>query len=834
MKNILELKKILLNSIKPISKLSVADWADNFRIISDGNAEPGKWKTSRVPYMHDVMNSFTIPGIHKVVVKSSSQVGKALDVQTLIPTPTGFKKLLDVQIGDNLFDEQGNICQVTATSEIFHNHKCYEITFSDGAKIIADSSHNWFVHDDLNGHLKLKTLTTEEISKDYKVGVRNRYAIPVAKPLQLPEASLPIDPYTLGCWLGDGNSYSAQLTFHLKLLRLNLLKNKHIPEIYLRASIAQRMELLRGLMDTNKNFPANFQELVNTLGIDERRIISIREVESRPTKCIAVSSPSHLFLAGENFIPTHNSEVLMNVIGRFAQLDPAFIMIIQPTLELAQDFSKSRLAKMIEDTKSLTPLFYGDEKTAKSRDKNQTMLSKFYKGGRIVLAGANSAAGLASRPVRILLCDEVDRFPESATGNEGDPVDLAQKRMTTYWNYCMGLFSTPTIEGFSRIDLEYMAGTQEEWQHKCPNCGEFHKLDFRQMICDYETLQNKIGNRIVIMKSVLYRCPDCGFEFTERQMKDSEQKYIAKNPNARANGVRSFWVNTFSSPWLSWSEVMREWYEAKGNQSREKVVMNTRFGKCYEMTGEYEDENEFLSRRIKYNSQVPEEVEILTCAVDVQSNRLEYEIAGWSSNRTRYGIQRGYILNSPTDDLTWKTLDEIIFAEYRKPSGNIKISRTFIDSGFSTDNVYKYCATRQLYNVFPIKGLGTPGVPLIYKITRVQNYGIALFILGVNEGKAEIYSRLAITSGEKQMIYPEEDEYLNRGYDEVYFKEMISEHRVIRQRNGIAYIGWEKNSKSARNESLDLCVYGLCAVESFTPAKPKTKKKYAKSKGISF
>lgn len=102
------------------------------------------------------------------------------------------------------------------------------------------------------------------------------------------------------------------------------------------------------------------------------------------------------------------SECLLNIVGRFAHLDPCSLMIIQPTLELAQDFSKARLSRMIEDTKVLTPLFYDKLRT---RDANQTILNKFFTGGRVVLTGANSPANLASRPIRILLCDEVDRFP---------------------------------------------------------------------------------------------------------------------------------------------------------------------------------------------------------------------------------------------------------------------------------------------------------------------------------------------------------------------------------------------------------------------------------------
>ena len=122
------------------------------------------------------------------------------------------------------------------------------------------------------------------------------------------------------------------------------------------------------------------------------------------------------------------SECLLNIVGRMAHLDPASIMIIQPTLSDAEDFSKARLSRMIADTKILTPLFYDK---ARSRDPNQTILSKFFKGGRVILVGANSSAGLASRPIKILLCDEVDRYPPSI--KEGDPIRLAEARTSTFF-----------------------------------------------------------------------------------------------------------------------------------------------------------------------------------------------------------------------------------------------------------------------------------------------------------------------------------------------------------------------------------------------------------------
>ena len=170
------------------------------------------------------------------------------------------------------------------------------------------------------------------------------------------------------------------------------------------------------------------------------------------------------------------SDMMNNVIGRFAHLDPCAIMMIQPTIDMAQDYSKTRIAPMIRDTKVLNNLFYD----VKSRDANNTILSKVFPGGRLIMCGANSPAGLASRPIRILLADEVDRFPDSA-GTEGDPVDLAAKRMTTFWNSCMGLFSTPTNEGSSRIDEEY------------------HLLRHIDMTVDYKEIKTPSGKKTVIV-----------------------------------------------------------------------------------------------------------------------------------------------------------------------------------------------------------------------------------------------------------------------------------------------------------------------------------------------
>lgn len=520
------------------------------------------------------------------------------------------------------------------------------------------------------------------------------------------------------------------------------------------------------------------------------------------------------------------SDIMNNVIGRFAHLDPASIMMIQPTVDMAQDYSKSRIAPMIRDTPVLSSLFYdvkrAGDKTAKTRDGNNTILSKFFPGGRLVMCGANSPAGLASRPVRILLADEVDRFPESA-GNEGDPVDLASKRMTTFWNYVMGLFSTPTIEGDSRIEIEYNAGTQEEWQHQCPNCGEWHLIRYLDMITDAEEHRDKSGRRQVIVHGVKWRCPDCGFEFTEQQMRNAKQMYVARNPKALFNGIRSFFINAFTSPWIGWNDIMREWMEAKGNPEREMVVVNTRFGESYHEQGAFEDETIFLRRREAYGAELPDGVLLLTAAVDTQDNRLEYEVCGWGDGEESWGIRKGIILGQPDWESTWSELDKILEHVYRFKNGTgLKIVRTFIDSGgHYTGHVYRYCEKNFIKQRFAIKGYSNrPGIPLNYKIGKASGTTIPLVILGVDDGKQQVMNRLAIKSpGAQYMHFPldEDQEGLqNRGYDEIYFKGIMSERKVKIRRYGSIREIWQP-TKGVRNEPLDLRVYNLGCMLSVNP-----------------
>ena len=726
MKTADELQRRTLKKVKPVRKMSVSEWAEKYFRLPSTSAEPGRYKTARTPYVREIMDAFTQADVHKVAVKSAAQAGKALAIDTPIPTPEGFKAMGELQIGDKVFDERGEICNVIAVSEIFYNHDCYKVTFSDGAEIVADAEHLWQVQEDL----KESILTTEEISRNLKNGDRNRYAIPVVKSLKLPQ-NAPV-------------------------------------------------------------LTENFQ----------RRIINVEKVASVPTKCIAVNSPNHLYLAGRNFIPTHNSTILLAVIGRFVHLDPTPIMIVQPTLETAMDFSKDRLERMIQDVGVLTPLFYD---LGKTRNANQTILSKFFTGGRIVLVGANSPSG-----------DEVDRFPTSA-GQEGDPISLAEKRQTSFWNYKTGLFSTPTVENASRIDVEYNLGTQEKWMHKCPNCGEYHFLDYREMAVNYDEKIDEYKKRVVVVNQVKWRCPDCGAEFSELEMKNTAQKYIAENPDALKNGVRSFWVNGFSSTFLSWKRIMQEYLEARGDAVREAVVFNTRFGLSYEHKGEFNDEKVFVNRLEENMAEIPDEVKILTAGVDVQNNRFEVTVFGWGIGESAYGICHEVIRGSTEELKTFEALDNFLAREWHYSNGTaLKVARTFIDSGYNTKMIYEYCRRRVDRGIFPIKGTGLIGVPLLYKYNYPKGAGVILTILGVNDGKNIFFGKLAIENAENSgyVHFLKDNEKLRRGFDSEYFRQLIAERRVIRRSGGLMNLTWEPVKVRMRNEALDCAIYAMAAFQS--------------------
>jgi phage terminase large subunit GpA-like protein len=501
------------------------------------------------------------------------------------------------------------------------------------------------------------------------------------------------------------------------------------------------------------------------------------------------------------------NEIINNIIGYFIDIDPCPMMLIEPTLELAEDYSKRRLDPLFRDTKVLK------EKVAdkKSRTSNNTILNKVFPGGSLSLVGANSPSGLASKPIRILIGDEIGRFPVSA-GDEGDPLGLGEKRTITFFNRKKIFVSTPGIKGICRIEDEYLSGTQEKWCKKCPKCGSYEYINIYGIKFDYSK-DNKSNYKVW---NIVYQCSHCGSEYDEFDWMNTEGKWNADNPDAEK--VRSFHVNAFVSPWWRWEDIVKLWLTDKKDPEKYKVVKNTVFGEPWEEEGEFESEDFLLERRENYPAELPEGVLILTASVDVQDDRFEYEVVGYGRGEETWGIEKGLIMGAPDTSDVWQLLSDKLDTVFHFKSGlGLKISCTCVDSGgHYTEEVYKFCKANEHRRIFAIKGMGGSGYPLLYKLYRSKKEHAAVFILGVDSGKAKIMGRLKIKElGPGYCHYPDDE---RRGYDRIYFKGLVSEKLVRRKQKGQIRLIWEKVAAATkRNEPLDLRNYAQAAYEILNP-----------------
>ncbi|MCC8156347.1 MAG: phage terminase large subunit family protein [Oscillospiraceae bacterium] len=960
----------VLSGMKPPDCLTVTDWAEKYRrLSSESSAEPGLWRTSRTPYLREVMNAFTDVKVRSIVMVAASQVGKALAADTPIATPDGWAAMAELQPGDQVYDDAGNVCSVLAATEIMTGRPCYRVRFSDGAEITADASHKWYV--ETGGKQTGTVKTTEEIAADCSGADadgrrRNKYAVPVAAPICGAERELPFPPYTLGVWLGDGNSYAAQVTCHMddaeiagymrsegvrvviqrakdndrvlnllldpvdknfccrghdlravgknaygecrechrqwamhsrygkpmderkesrcayhRLNAMGLLRNKHIPAEYLRASYAQRLALLQGIMDTDGSISQKGRceltlkseylidgvaELLSSLGIKytkkeksavctnavkpyrttvfrlsflvyadtpvfrlkrklarliarddgrrrcsetlRRRIVSVEETESVPVKCIAVDSPSRLYLAGRQMIPTHNSEAINNCIGYIIDEDPGSILFIHPTTVDAKEYSKLRIAPLLRDS----PTLRKKVSAPKSRDSANTILQKSYPGGILTMCGSTEAHALASKPIRYVFGDERDRWALSA-GREGDPWQLAMARQTTFYNAKSVEVSTPTIRNASVIADSYAKGTQERWRSQCPHCGGWHEIRWQDIRFEYDTATVNRHETYAVTR-IWYVCPECACVSTEAEMKRAPARWEADNPAAK--GTRSFWLNAFVSQWASWESIILKFLSARGNSREMQVVYNTCFGELWEDRGDIESEDGLMARREKYDAELPDGVLVLTAGIDTQDDRMEYEIVGYGHFSESWGIEKGVVMGRPDSDAVWEKLDELVFDRTLRFGwgGALPVSLSFVDEGgHFTQSVRQRCRDRIGKRVFCIKGVAGGDRPYTEPpkqmkiVINERTVGFCWqYQIGVDAGKQIIMDNLHKQEpGPNFCHFPLRDDYGER-----YFAGLLSERLVYNEKKAKPW-EWVKIPGHERNEALDCRNYANAA-----------------------
>ena len=509
------------------------------------------------------------------------------------------------------------------------------------------------------------------------------------------------------------------------------------------------------------------------------------------------------------------TEALLNMLGYMIDQDPGPALYVLPTKEFAEDFSKRRLAPMIRDTEAL------DEKVAnsKSRDTNNTITKKVYPGGMISLIGSNSPTDLAGTPARYVFGDEIDRWSRSA-GTEGDPWSLLERRTATFYNAKMVAVSTPTIRGASKIEDLFELGTKEYWCVECPHCGEYFFINFDAIRFEYHTIGTGTRKQFIVDETSCV-CPECGCASEEDIIKAQPMKWIAKSPDAIHNGCRSFWINGFYSPWQRWERIIVRFLEAGKDPEKLQPVFNTLFGQLWENRGDLEDEEEIASRAEVYGAELPDGVLCLTCGVDTQDNRLEYEVVGYGMFEENWGIEKGIIDGNPANPDTWEKLDGVIDKTWYFENGQgLKISLTFVDSGgHYTQEVYAACADRKNKRVFPIKGANRSDTPFTSPAKQTEyNTGagrtgkVWYYMIGVDSGKEHIMSGLKIREPGARMSHFPKDQ--GRGYDALFYSGLLSEQLVI-DKSGRWH--WEKLPGHERNEALDCRNYANAAFKVLHP-----------------
>ncbi len=489
------------------------------------------------------------------------------------------------------------------------------------------------------------------------------------------------------------------------------------------------------------------------------------------------------------------TEIINNTIGYFTHQDPSPMLLIQPTLDMAETWSKDRLAPMIRDTDVLTELF-GDPR---SRDSNNTLLHKKFPGGHITMAGANSPSSLASRPIRIVLLDEEDRYPHSA-GTEGDPGSLAQKRTTTFWNRLLVTASTPTIEDESKIESRYQQSDQRKFYVPCPECDAFQVLSWQQIKFEKEKPEDAV-----------YECEHC-----KAKLKESDKMWMLSHGEWRAeaafNGIAGFHISELYSPWVKWSEMVTSFLKAKRLPETLKVWINTSLGETWKEATEGIDPSGLLKRKENWGRVAPEGVIVITAGVDVQDDRLEVEVIGWGVGQESWSLQYHVLHGDPAQSKVWEDLTNVLTQTIKTmDERTLPVAAACVDSGgHQTQRVYEYCKGREYQRIYAIKGANQIGKPLVSKFSKNNKLRVKLFTIGTDTAKQMIYSRLKVHQpGPGYCHFPAD-------YPEEYFKQLTSERIQTKFVNGHPTRIWVL-TKGRRNEALDCRVYGLAALHILNP-----------------
>lgn len=488
------------------------------------------------------------------------------------------------------------------------------------------------------------------------------------------------------------------------------------------------------------------------------------------------------------------TECLQNMAGYIIQQDPAPTMIVYPTDKLAESISENRLQPMIKAAPTLKKRFLENE---------SSKLELQFDGMYLTLAGSNSPSSLASKAIRFLFLDEVDKYP-GASKKEADPISLARERTKTFHNRKIFITSTPTLKTGHIWKAKEDADIEKHFFVPCPHCGEYIEFKWKQVHFPKEEGMS-LADRAEFAS---YVCQECGCVITDQDKPDMLRLGEWRTVKQNTKFVRkvAFWMNTLYSPFVRFSEVVKEFLKSKDDPEQLQNFVNSWLAEPWEDTKLKTNADLVMERQTEYEELVvPDWAKMLTGGVDVQENCLYWTIRAWGSYLTSQNIAHGQAFS-------FQEVERVMNLEYQMPDGTpMVVALALIDSGYNADLVYDFCVSNSDW-ALPSKGSSNPMLSH-YKMSIVNKtdsraFGMNLVLVDTGKYKDMIAGRMKKKNGSGSwMVYA--------GCDREYAEQVTAEHKVnVKMGNGKVKQEWQLKTSHADNHYLDCEVYALAAADA--------------------
>lgn len=487
------------------------------------------------------------------------------------------------------------------------------------------------------------------------------------------------------------------------------------------------------------------------------------------------------------------TEALLNRLGYLIAQDPGPTMIVYPTDILGDSTSENRIIPMIKNSPAIKQHY-----NERISSKMELQFDNMY----VSISGANSPASLASKPIRYLFLDEVDKFP-AASRREADPISLARERTKTFINRKIYMCSTPTLRTGHIWKAKESADIEKHYFIPCPHCSAQIELKFQNLRWPDDEAGLDAADRAEL---ATYVCQECGCTISDaeknRALSFGEWKVVRE----RGKTVRrvAYWINTLYSPFVRFSEIAKEFLKSKDDPDLLHNFTNSWLAEPWEDTKLKTNAEMVLERQTEVEPFVlPDWTKLVTGGVDVQENCLYWTIRAWGDFLTSQNIAHGQAFS-------FAEVEKYMNLEYRKADGTVfMVDLVLVDSGDQTDEVYDFCAINAEW-ALPCKGVGSQLSH--YRLSTVNKtgsraYGMNLVLVDGGKYKDMIASRMRKPNGKGSwMVY--------KGCDEEYAQQVTAEHKVnVKNSKGQQSLVWQPKTENADNHYLDCEVYCMAAAD---------------------